>query len=143
VGLVFGEPDGERGPDVFVGVGSQGQAQRRRPGIDEADHRVRDLPRVVGQAEGAVGNRAAHLARLRSSGMPLPEIRRYAQLVVEGPGNETERFEILRRHEARVRQQVADLQETLGIIHAKVEIYARHLAAGTADQLWRDGPECD
>jgi hypothetical protein len=34
-------------------------------------------------------------------------------------------------------------QEALGIIHAKVEIYARHLTAGTADQLWRDGPECD
>jgi DNA-binding transcriptional MerR regulator len=81
--------------------------------------------------------------KLRSSGMPLPEIRRYAQLVVEGPGNETERFEVLRRHEAKVRQQVADLQEALGIIHAKVEVYARHLAVGTADQLWRDGPECD
>ena len=81
--------------------------------------------------------------KLRSSGMPLPEIRRYAQLVVEGPGNETERFEILRRHEAKVRQQVADLQEALGVIHAKVEIYAQHLTAGTADQLWRDGPECD
>ena len=35
--------------------------------------------------------------KLRSSGMPLPEIRRYAQLVVEGPGNEGERFDILRR----------------------------------------------
>jgi hypothetical protein len=33
--------------------------------------------------------------------------------------------------------------EALGVIHAKVEIYARHLAVGTADQLWRDGPECD
>jgi DNA-binding transcriptional MerR regulator len=82
--------------------------------------------------------------KLRSSGMPLPEIRRYAELVVAaGPGNEIERFEILRRHEAKVRQQVDDLQEALGIIHAKVEIYARHLSAGTADQLWRDGPECD
>jgi DNA-binding transcriptional MerR regulator len=80
---------------------------------------------------------------VRSSGMPLPEIRRYAELVVAGPGNEIERFEILRRHEAKVRQQVDDLQEALGIIHAKVEIYARHLSAGTADQLWGDGPECD
>jgi hypothetical protein len=62
--------------------------------------------------------------------------------VVEGPGNETERFEILRRLEAKVRQQVDDLQEALGIIHAKVEIYARHLNEGTADQLRRNGPEC-
>ncbi len=81
--------------------------------------------------------------KLRSSKMPLPEIRRYAQLVLAGPGNEAERFEILRRHEAKVQQQVADLQEALDIIHGKVELYARRLRAGTADELWRDGPECD
>ncbi len=81
--------------------------------------------------------------KLRSSGMPLPEIRRYAQLVVEGAGNEAERLEILRQHEAKVQQQVADLQAALAVIHGKVEIYLRHLAAGTADQLWRNGPECE
>lgn len=82
-------------------------------------------------------------AKLRSSGMPLPEIRRYAQLVQQGPGTEAERLEVLRRHEAKVQEQVADLQEALDTIHAKVELYTRHLAAGTADQLWRNGPECD
>lgn len=80
--------------------------------------------------------------KLRSSGMPLPEIRRYAQLAREGAGNEEERLEILRRHEERVRQQVADLQEALDIIHWKVEIYLEHLAADTADRLWLDGPGC-
>jgi DNA-binding transcriptional MerR regulator len=80
--------------------------------------------------------------KLRSSGMPLPEIRHYAELVVAGPGNEAERLGILRGHEEKVRQQVADLQEALGIIHHKVEIYVRHLAAGTASELWRHGPEC-
>ena len=64
-------------------------------------------------------------------------------MVVEGPGNETERPEILRRHEAKVQQQVADLQEALGVIHNKVEIYVRHLEAGTAGELRRSGPECD
>ena len=81
--------------------------------------------------------------KLRSSGMPLPEIRRYAGLVLEGAGNEAERFEILRGHEAKVQKQLADLQEALDIIHRKVEIYAQHLTAGTADQLWRNGPVCD
>jgi DNA-binding transcriptional MerR regulator len=81
--------------------------------------------------------------KLRSSGMPLPEIRHYAQLVLDGAGNEAERLEILRPHEAKVQQQVADLQEALHIIHRKVEIYARHLTAGSADRLWRNGPECD
>ena len=80
--------------------------------------------------------------KLRSSGMALPDIRRYAQLVRQGPGNEAERFEILRRHEDKVRQQVADLQEALDVIKAKVTLYADHLAAGSADQLWRDGPDC-
>jgi hypothetical protein len=75
--------------------------------------------------------------------MPLPGIRRYAQLVLEGPGNEAGRLEVLRRHEAKVAQQVAGLQEALGIIHAKVETYSQHLAAGTADQLWRNGPGCE
>jgi DNA-binding transcriptional MerR regulator len=81
--------------------------------------------------------------RLRSSGMPLPEIRRYAQLVLQGDGNEAERLEILRQHEATVRRQVADLQEALGIIHHKVDLYAQRLRAGTAGELWRHGPECD
>ena len=81
--------------------------------------------------------------KLRSSQMPLPEIRRYAQLVLAGAGNEDERLEILRRHEAHVQQQVADLNEALGVIHRKVEIYSQHLDEGTAQQLWTDGPECD
>jgi DNA-binding transcriptional MerR regulator len=80
--------------------------------------------------------------KLRSSGMSLPDIRRYAQLAQAGPGNEAERFEILRRHEAKVRQQMADLQEALDVIQAKVALYADRLASGSADNLWRNGPEC-
>lgn len=80
--------------------------------------------------------------KLRSSGMSLPDIRRYAQLVRQGPGNEAERFEILRQHEAKVQQQVADLQEALDVIKAKVTLYAGHLASGSAGKLWRDGPDC-
>lgn len=81
-------------------------------------------------------------AKLRSSGMSLPDIRRYAELLREGPGNEVERFEILRQHEAKVRRQMADLQEALEVISGKVALYAEHLAAGSADTLWRDGPTC-
>lgn len=33
-------------------------------------------------------------------------------------------------------QQVADLRQAL-------DVYTRPLAAGTADKLWRDVPECD
>jgi hypothetical protein len=64
--------------------------------------------------------------------MSLPDIRRYAELARKGSGTVDERFEILRRHEAKVRQQVADLQEALDVIQAKVALYADHLAAGSA-----------
>ena len=81
--------------------------------------------------------------KLRSSGMPLPAMRQYVQLVVAGPGNEPERLKILQAHEDRVRQQVTDLQEALSVIQHKVALYERHLAAGTADTLWQNGPDCD
>ncbi|GAA4930056.1 MerR family transcriptional regulator [Streptomonospora halophila] len=81
--------------------------------------------------------------RLRETGMSLPDIRRYVELVRQGPGTEQERFALLRGHEAKVRRQVAQLQESLGVIEAKVATYARHLEQGTADGLWREGPECD
>ncbi|QXJ22701.1 MerR family transcriptional regulator [Actinomadura graeca] len=80
--------------------------------------------------------------KLRSSGMSLPDIRRYADLVRQGPGNEADRFEILSRHEAKVQRQMADLQEALDVIRGKVALYADHLASGSADRLWRDGPDC-
>src|SRR5205085_6769738 len=36
--------------------------------------------------------------KLRASGMPLAQIRRYAELVREGPGNEQQRLELLCEH---------------------------------------------
>lgn len=80
--------------------------------------------------------------KLRSSGMPLPEMRRYVDLVIAGPGNEGKRLEILQEHEDRVRRQVTDLKEALSVIRHKVALYERHLAAGTANTLWQSGPEC-
>lgn len=37
---------------------------------------------------------------------------------------------------------MADLQEALAVIRGKVALYAEHLAAGSADSLWRNGPTC-
>lgn len=81
--------------------------------------------------------------RLRSSGMSLPDIRRYAELVREGAGNEAERFDLLRQHEAKVTRQMAELQEALDVIRWKVALYQEHLTAGSADTLWRNGPACE
>jgi DNA-binding transcriptional MerR regulator len=81
-------------------------------------------------------------SKMRSSGMSLPHIRRYAELMQGGPTTVGERYEILREHEQKVRDQLAELQEALGIIENKVALYARQMASGDADALWRDGPSC-
>ncbi|HEY1275716.1 MAG TPA: MerR family transcriptional regulator [Thermoleophilaceae bacterium] len=74
--------------------------------------------------------------KLRASGMPLAKIRRLAELVREGPGNESERLELLREQQRRVENQLAELDECLRVITRKVGIYEQHLADGTAQDLW-------
>lgn len=74
--------------------------------------------------------------KLRASGMPLAKIRRLAELVREGPGNEQERLELLREQQRRVENQLAELEECLRIISRKVGVYEQHLADGTAQDLW-------
>jgi DNA-binding transcriptional MerR regulator len=79
--------------------------------------------------------------RFRAAGMPLPEIRRYVELVRQGPGSEAACYELLCQHEARIQVQVGELQELLGSIQKKVAYYAERMAEGTATGLWRDGPD--
>ncbi|MEU9718150.1 MerR family transcriptional regulator [Streptomyces sp. NPDC047976] len=74
--------------------------------------------------------------KLRSSGMPLPVIRQYVELARQGPGNEHERLELLRRHERQVEAQIQELRETLDVMRYKVRIYEEHIARGEADRLW-------
>ncbi|MEE6282914.1 MerR family transcriptional regulator [Georgenia sp. MJ170] len=74
--------------------------------------------------------------RLRASGMPLPEIARYAALVRDGPGNEAERLELLKAHEAEVRSQLAVLDDALDLISAKVATYSQALTDGAASHLF-------
>jgi DNA-binding transcriptional MerR regulator len=80
--------------------------------------------------------------KLRSSGMPLTAIRRYAELVREGPGNVKERLDILRQHQQRVTAQIAALAACLQMISFKVNLYQDSLTADTSDPIWRDIQEC-
>lgn len=75
--------------------------------------------------------------KLRSSGMPLTGIRRYAELVREGTGNEKERLDILRQHQQRITAQLAGLNASLDVINFKVKLYEERLAGGAAgDPIW-------
>jgi DNA-binding transcriptional MerR regulator len=78
--------------------------------------------------------------KLRRSGMPLATIRRFAELVREGPGNEEERLELLREHQRHVESQLAELEDCLRVITRKVGVYEQHLADGTAQDLWTPKP---
>jgi DNA-binding transcriptional MerR regulator len=73
--------------------------------------------------------------RLRASGMPLSAIRRYADLVRQGTGNEQNRLALLRQHQDHVRFQIRALSECLDVISHKVRAYEDHLAQGIADCL--------
>ena len=74
--------------------------------------------------------------RLRATGMPIRTIRRYAELVAAGPGNEKDRLALLEEHRADVLAKLAEVQESLQLIDHKIDVYRGRLAAGDADQLW-------
>ncbi|GAA1683026.1 MerR family transcriptional regulator [Fodinicola feengrottensis] len=82
-------------------------------------------------------------ARLRATGMPIKTIRRYAQLVSAGRGNEQERLALLEAHRADVAVKLAETRENLKLIDHKIDVYRGRLAAGDADQLWAPDRQAD
>ena len=64
------------------------------------------------------------LGRLRTIGMPIRDMLRYAALRERGVGTETERGELLKQHRDRVRAHVAELQATLLVLDTKIAGYA-------------------
>lgn len=69
---------------------------------------------------------------LRASGMPLPVLRRYADLVREGGGNEEQRLALMREHQAHVTAQIDRLTESLDLIRHKVAVYEDFVDQGSA-----------
>jgi DNA-binding transcriptional MerR regulator len=68
------------------------------------------------------------VTRLRATGMPIREIRRYAELVRAGEGNELARLQILRAHREQVLADLAAVQEHLRAIDQKIGVYVDKLA---------------
>jgi DNA-binding transcriptional MerR regulator len=78
--------------------------------------------------------------KLRATGMPIKTIRRYAQLVDAGHGNEEQRLDLLEAHRADVIAKLTELQENLKLIDHKLAVYRGRLDAGDADKLWAIPP---
>lgn len=70
------------------------------------------------------------LTRLRATGMPIREIREYADLVRQGEGTEPQRMALLQAHRDAVRAQLAEVQEHLAAIEMKIDVYAGRLGSG-------------
>jgi DNA-binding transcriptional MerR regulator len=76
----------------------------------------------------------AFCTKLRATGMPIKTIRRYAELVAAGHGNEQERLALMEAHRADVAARITELQEKLKLIDHKVDVYRGRLDAG--EPLW-------
>ena len=63
------------------------------------------------------------VTRLRATGMPIRDVRRYAALVRSGDGNELDRLELLRAHREHVLAELAAVQAHLSAIDDKIDLY--------------------
>lgn len=77
-----------------------------------------------------------YCTRFRASGMPLVTIRRFAELVRQGPGNEHIRLGLLHEHRDLVVERIAELTTCLEVIDFKIDMYEKHLAQGGTGDLW-------
>jgi DNA-binding transcriptional MerR regulator len=132
-------------PDAQAGLSIAEAA--RRTGVSV--HTLRYYERVglvVTDIERTAGGRRRYqqldldwitiCTKLRATGMPIRAIRRYAQLVSAGHGNEQERLALMEAHRAEVITKLAELQENLKLIDHKIDVYRGRIAVGDADQLW-------
>ncbi|MFB9905738.1 MerR family transcriptional regulator [Allokutzneria oryzae] len=67
------------------------------------------------------------ILRLRNTGMPIGEIRKYADLVRAGAGNERARLGLLEDHRDKIVASLAEQRAHLAAIEKKIQIYAELL----------------
>ena len=63
------------------------------------------------------------VTKLRSTWMPIRDVRRYAELVRAGDGNEDERLALLHAHRRQVLADLAEVTAHLSAIDHKIGIY--------------------
>lgn len=63
------------------------------------------------------------LIRLRTTGMPIADMCRYAELRRRGPETSAARRRMLEDHRDQVRTRVAQLAEDLGVLDEKIDFY--------------------
>ena len=71
----------------------------------------------------------AFLGRLKTTGMPIQKMLRYAALRDEGPGTAAARRDLLRDHRAEVAAKIAELTDCLSVLDTKIADYSAQLSA--------------
>ncbi len=87
------------------------------PYADRTPSRHRDY-------DASILNWIAFLDRLRTTGMPIRDMRVYANLRAQGPATTAGRRTLLERHRDRVRAHIAELQASLLVLDTKIAGYA-------------------
>ena len=67
--------------------------------------------------------RLSLLIKLRSTGMPVRDMRRYAALVAGGDETLPQRLDLLRTHRARVVARINELSLDLATVDYKIDLY--------------------
>jgi DNA-binding transcriptional MerR regulator len=69
------------------------------------------------------------LTKLRSTGMPMRQVREYADLYRGGDGTHRERLALLEAHRESVREQLAATERNLELIDRKIDYYRERLSS--------------
>ncbi|GAA3866125.1 MerR family transcriptional regulator [Leifsonia kafniensis] len=69
------------------------------------------------------------LTRLRSTSMPIAQVKQYVELAREGDITSPDRLELLLRHRISVFAQLAELQHSLAAIDHKISLYSEKVAS--------------
>jgi len=75
----------------------------------------------------------AFLGRLKATGMPIRDMKRYAQLRDQGPSTAIDRRKILQAHRDALVAHIAKLQQCLLSLDQKIDIYLESESEATHD----------
>ncbi|MDR3517741.1 MAG: MerR family transcriptional regulator [Azospirillaceae bacterium] len=81
------------------------------------------------------------IGRLKTTGMPIRDMLRYATLRAQGDATAAERGALLEQHRARVRHHLAELQACLVVLDTKIAGYAGSARGSAGDAGGSKGME--
>ena len=109
------------------------QQAAERTGLSEHTLRYYERIGLLGPVERAANGHRRYraddlrlirfLLMLRSTGMPVEQMKAYADLIREGPGNEGARVALLLEHREQVLASIQTLMDNLAVIERKITRY--------------------